>query len=76
MINIKEKVNQNINLFLDISGDMIIMNINKPYGGNYWDTWTEPDENDDGFVDIPYSIEGGNEDKLPWTKPDAWRDIK
>ncbi|MFD3156794.1 NosD domain-containing protein [Haloimpatiens sp. FM7330] len=44
-------------------------NIEKPYGGNYWDTWTEPDDNDDGFVDIPYKIEGGNEDKLPLTKP-------
>ncbi|MFX1256003.1 MAG: nitrous oxide reductase family maturation protein NosD [Promethearchaeota archaeon] len=27
---------------------------------NYWADWTSPDEDNDGFVDMPYSIDGGN----------------
>ncbi|MFX0065599.1 MAG: NosD domain-containing protein [Candidatus Hermodarchaeota archaeon] len=27
---------------------------------NYWADWTSPDEDNDGFVDLPYSIDGGN----------------
>ncbi|MFX1251475.1 MAG: NosD domain-containing protein [Promethearchaeota archaeon] len=27
---------------------------------NYWANWTSPDEDNDGFVDMPYSIDGGN----------------
>jgi parallel beta-helix repeat protein len=34
---------------------------------NYWDEWTSPDANADGFVDISYPIEGsaGNQDIHP-----------
>ena len=35
-------------------------NASYPIGGNYWDNWTLPDNNKDGFVDIPYQIPGGN----------------
>ena len=39
----------------------------KSQGGNIWQGWTGPDENDDGFVDLPYEIEGvaGATDKAP-----------
>jgi len=38
-----------------------------PLGGNHWNEWTEPDANEDGFVDVPYSITGsGNQDNLPY----------
>ena len=38
---------------------------------NYWWEWIYPDENNDGFVDIPYSIAGdtGNADPLPLAFP-------
>ncbi len=34
---------------------------------NYWDDWTTPDNDNDGFVDSSYSIEGGanNQDEYP-----------
>ena len=34
---------------------------------NYYSDWTTPDDNNDGFVDVPYSIEGasGNFDLYP-----------
>ncbi|MCG2826147.1 MAG: right-handed parallel beta-helix repeat-containing protein [Thermoplasmatales archaeon] len=36
--------------------------------GNYWDNWTSPDDNSDGFVDNPYLISGGdNQDSYPLT---------
>ncbi len=36
---------------------------------NYWDDWTTPDNNDDGYVDHPYLVNGtaGNQDPLPLT---------
>ena len=45
--------------------------------GNYWDGHTTPDDNNDGFVDIPYYIYGGFEDgpkdNLPLVKPSVTR---
>ncbi|MCK4717429.1 MAG: right-handed parallel beta-helix repeat-containing protein, partial [Thermoplasmata archaeon] len=44
-----------------------------PDGGNYWDTWTSPDNNSDGFVDFPYNISGGtDQDNWPFTTSDGW----
>jgi hypothetical protein len=40
-------------------------------GGNYWSDWTSPDEDGDGFVDSPYTFDGG-EDNLPWTEMNGW----
>ena len=34
-----------------------------PIGGNYWSNWHTPDNDGDGFVDIPYGA-----DLLPWAK--------
>jgi len=37
---------------------------------NFWDDWTEPDNNMDGIVDTPYSLElDFNEDPYPQTTP-------
>ena len=56
---------------LDCSGT--VFNLDKPTGGNYWDTWTGPDvDPEDGFVDFAY-VYGGVKDNLPWTKPDGWK---
>lgn len=30
-----------------------------PQGGNFWDSWIDPDNNSDGFVDLPYAFTGG-----------------
>ncbi|MHA2238376.1 MAG: right-handed parallel beta-helix repeat-containing protein [Candidatus Hodarchaeales archaeon] len=37
------------------------------FNNNYWDDWTSPDVNDDGFVDEPYPIDGEaeNQDASP-----------
>ncbi len=34
---------------------------------NYWNEWTSPDQNSDGYVDFPYAISGSanNNDNLP-----------
>ncbi|MFX1532879.1 MAG: nitrous oxide reductase family maturation protein NosD [Promethearchaeota archaeon] len=44
---------------------------NNVFEYNYWDEWTTPDLNEDGIVDIPYSIEGkaNNHDNYPLTIP-------
>ena len=43
-----------------------------PTGGNYWSDWTSPDvAPEDGFVDLPYVFNGGQDD-LPWTEMDGW----
>lgn len=48
-------------------------NASYPIGGNYWDTWTTPDIDDDGFVDLPYNVSGGtNKDYLPFAKENGW----
>ena len=38
---------------------------------NYYDDWTEPDDNSDGYVDFPYIIDGevGNSDPYPLADP-------
>lgn len=41
-----------------------------PVGGNYWSNWAGPDSDGDGFVDIPYSFTGG-QDELPLANPAA-----
>ncbi|MDG6221457.1 MAG: NosD domain-containing protein, partial [Candidatus Thermoplasmatota archaeon] len=44
-----------------------------PGGGNYWDDHTSPDENYNGFVDIPYSIAGGaSQDYYPYVDQTGW----
>ena len=48
-----------------------VFNLADPTGGNYWDNWTTPDGNGDGFVDSPYVFTGGQDD-LPWTVQDGW----
>lgn len=42
---------------------------NASTGGNYWSDWTTPDSNGDGFVDLPYFMDGSLEasDLLPLT---------
>ncbi|UCE18252.1 MAG: right-handed parallel beta-helix repeat-containing protein [Gemmatimonadota bacterium] len=40
----------------------------KPIGGNYWSDWTSPDDDGDGFVDVPYYIYYRPQDYLPWTE--------
>ena len=42
-----------------------------PLGGNYWNGWTSPDADNDGFVDNPYEFDGGQDD-LPWAVQDGW----
>lgn len=32
-----------------------------PTGGNYWNDWTSPDLNNDGWVDYPYLFTGGQD---------------
>jgi parallel beta-helix repeat protein len=46
---------------------------NQPYpiGGNYWSSWTTPDNDSDGFVDNPYVFTYG-QDNLPRVAPDDW----
>jgi parallel beta-helix repeat protein len=48
-----------------------IFSLSRPVGGNFWDHYTEPDANGDGFVDTAFSFAGG-EDLLPWVKAEDW----
>lgn len=57
-----------------------IFNLPAPIGGNYWSDWTTPDNNGDGFVDIPFAIYSdwshstiSSYDNLPWAKQDGWK---
>ncbi len=47
-------------------------NLGYAQGGNYFDTWTSPDINWDGFVDVPYVIDGDSTDYFPHTNPFGW----
>jgi len=44
---------------------------NSTEGGNHWSEWTSPDDDGDGFVDIPYSIYSwdGSQDNMPLVEP-------
>ncbi len=50
---------------------------NISYEGNYWYDWTTPDNNNNGIVDNPYSIDGSanSEDELPLTTSTAVPEI-
>lgn len=50
------------------SGTNNIFNLDKPTGGNYWNDWTSPDADNDGFVDEPY-VFTGDQDNLPHVNP-------
>lgn|GEM_PF-1952808 len=42
-------------------------------GGNYWSTWTTPDANGDGFVDLPFQVPGGyGRDDFPYARSQGW----
>jgi parallel beta-helix repeat protein len=51
--------------------DVNTYNLDEPIGGNYWNDWTGPDADGDGFVDNPYFFFGG-QDNLPWVSQDGW----
>ncbi len=40
-----------------------------PTGGNHWSDWTGPDQNGDGFVDVPYTVNSVLNDNLPLVNP-------
>ncbi|MFW9855006.1 MAG: nitrous oxide reductase family maturation protein NosD [Candidatus Thorarchaeota archaeon] len=44
---------------------------NNTFAYNYWNEWTKPDYNQDGFVDLPYNIDGStnNQDGFSWASP-------
>ncbi len=48
-----------------------IFSLAAPAGGNYWDNWSSPDADSDGFVDSPFVFAGG-QDSLPHAAPDGW----
>jgi parallel beta-helix repeat protein len=63
---------------VDHLGTGNVFHLDKPIGGNYWSDWTGPDDDGDGFVDLPYPIwtvdpEYGNQDDFPWASDDSWR---
>ncbi len=43
-------------------------------GGNYWSNWTSPDNDSDGFVDNPYSMDPcwQEKDYFPWVIENGW----
>jgi hypothetical protein len=41
--------------------------LNNIFVFNFWDEWTSPDADADGFVDDPYGIDGGDQDSYPLT---------
>jgi len=49
-----------------------VFNLAAPAGGNYWDVWTSPDVDSDGFVDNPLVFIAGQQDNLPYTVQDGW----
>ena len=50
----------------NVSGSNNVFQLDKPFGGNYWNDHTNTDSDGDGFADVvPYSFSGGQDD-LPW----------
>ncbi len=49
--------------------------LDKLVGGNYWNNWTSPDDDDDYFVDFSYFFLGGKDD-FPWICQDGWKNIR
>ncbi len=47
--------------------------VNNTFEYNYWDDWTSPDNDGNGIVDDPYSIQGivNNQDDYPLTSPNT-----
>jgi len=60
------------------SGSGNVFNLPWPDGGNYWNDWTSPDNDNNGFVDlayvIPYVYDPPDpvQDNFPWTDEDGW----
>jgi parallel beta-helix repeat protein len=48
-----------------------VFDMGRPTGGNYWNDWTGPDTDGDGFVDNAYAFPSGQDD-LPWATRDGW----
>jgi parallel beta-helix repeat protein len=57
--------------YVDEESSGNVFNLPKPIGGNHWSDWTSPDADGDGFVDLPYVFDGG-QDNLPRVNPDGW----
>ncbi len=49
-------------------------NLDRPVGGNHWSDWVEPDDDQDGFVDLPYLLSTGV-DELPLSRPVHGQDV-
>jgi parallel beta-helix repeat protein len=67
---------------VDHGGTGNIFNLDKPLGGNFWSDWTGPDNDNDGFVDLPYPIwtpdnpdgnDYSNQDNYPWASQGGWQ---
>jgi len=58
-------IDNNAQTFVDEESEDNIFNLSKPIGGNYWSDWTGADDDGDGFVDEPYSIDENEWDYLP-----------
>ncbi|MFX0150109.1 MAG: right-handed parallel beta-helix repeat-containing protein [Candidatus Hodarchaeota archaeon] len=55
------------NNFIDNIGQANDDGSNNIFAFNYWNEWTSPDVDTDGFVDNHYTIDGGNQDPYPLT---------
>ena len=66
-------IDNNIQISVSGSSTGNVFSHDAPIGGNYWSNWTEPDNDENGFVDYPYVFNGGQDD-LPWALPNGWVD--